>query len=96
MVKIGGIKYKIEYSKDLTRDRGNLGECCCNTSVIRLDSDLGFHMEKKTLLHEIIEAINFEYEMKLEHTKISILETALYQIIIDNKELIKTFWKERM
>jgi hypothetical protein len=96
MVKIGGIKYKIEYSKDLARDRGCLGECCCNSNVIRLDSDLSFHMERKTLLHEIIEAINFEYELKLEHTKISIIETALYQVIIDNAELIKTFWKERI
>lgn len=94
MIKIGGINYRIEYKKDLTRDRGHLGECCGNNATIGLDDNLDYNVERKVLLHEIIEAINFEYELNLEHNKISIFETALYQILIDNKELIKSFWKE--
>lgn len=91
-VKIGGIWYKIEYKKDLGRDREHLGECNCNTAKINLDSSLNDDVEKKVLLHEIIEAINWENELKLEHNKISTLEMNLYQVIIDNKELIKSFW----
>ena len=94
MIKIGGIYYKVIYKKDLARDRGHLGECCGNSAEIGLDNNLNKHVEDKVLLHEIIEAINFEYELKLEHEKISILESSLYQVLIDNKELIERFWKK--
>ena len=52
-------------------------------------------LENKVLLHEIIEAINFDYELKLEHQKITILESTLYQVIIDNQELIESFWNKK-
>jgi hypothetical protein len=93
-VKIGGILYSISKIKDLARDKGHLGECCGNNASINLDDDLQPDVERKVLLHEIIEAINFEFELNLEHNKISVLESTLYQVIIDNKELIKSFWKD--
>jgi hypothetical protein len=92
-VKIGGILYKVSKIKDLARDRGHLGECCGNNATIGLDDNLHSDVERKVLLHEIIEAINFEYELELAHNKISTLESSLYQVIMDNKELIKSFWK---
>lgn len=95
-IKIGGINYEVKYKKNLARDRGNLGECCGNSAEIGLDEDINKNVKDKVLLHEIIEAINFEYELKLEHEKISILESTLYQIIIDNKKIIENFWKEKI
>ncbi|MFH0902416.1 MAG: hypothetical protein V2A73_17435 [Pseudomonadota bacterium] len=37
-----------------------------------------------TTLHEIIEAINWHCELNLEHPKIMMLETALYDILVSN------------
>jgi hypothetical protein len=40
---------------------------------------------KQTLLHEILEVLNYELELSLPHPKIKSLENALFQIISDNK-----------
>ncbi len=40
---------------------------------------------ESTVVHEIVESINFLYELELPHTKISTLETAIYQVFSDNK-----------
>lgn len=39
----------------------------------------------KALLHEILEVIDDDYELKLPHQTITILESALYQVLKDNK-----------
>ncbi|MFA5014804.1 MAG: hypothetical protein WC549_04625 [Actinomycetota bacterium] len=41
-----------------------------------------------TLIHEIIETINWSFDMGLDHCKITTLETSICAILMDNK-LIK-------
>lgn len=89
-IKIGGLYYKTLEVKDLARDHSALGRCCGNNTTIELDSELKDSVKEKTLIHEIIEAINFEYELDLEHPKISILASAFYQVLVDNKNLFAT------
>jgi hypothetical protein len=92
-IKIGGIMYEVTKVKNLARDRGCLGECCVNSAEIHLDEELSENLADKVLLHEIIEAINLENEMELKHRNITILESSLYQVLIDNPEIFKHFWK---
>jgi len=86
-ITIAGINYKITYTKSQARDRGELGAVCGNSSEINIDESLDTERQKKTLIHEIIEAFNFEYELNLEHKQISILETAFFTVLKDNQEL---------
>ena len=41
------------------------------------------------LLHEVIEAIDYRLELKMDHEKITQLEAALIQVIRDNPDLLK-------
>lgn len=88
-IKIGGLNYSVKKVKDLARDHAALGRCCGNSASIEIDMEIGKNVTDKVLLHEIIEAINFEYELNLEHNKISILAMALHQVLSDNKGLLK-------
>lgn len=93
-IKIGGLYYKVLNIKNLARDFNVLGRCCGNSRTIELDFELDEQVKEKVFLHEILEAINYEYELKLEHEKISILESALYQVFIDNNIFNKFLVKD--
>jgi hypothetical protein len=88
-IKIGGIIYNCNMSNTLTRDSAVLGTSCGNACEIVIDSTTQKQNQETTLLHEIIEQINFRYELKLEHNQITTLESALYQVIKDNPEIFK-------
>jgi len=93
-LRICGMNCKIEKVKNYARDYTFLGTFCGNDSIIKLDNDLKLEVEQKTLLHEIIESINYQFELDLEHNKISTLETALFGIIKDNKWLLEYLKEE--
>lgn len=88
-IKIAGLKYQITEIENLTRDNNCLGNCCGNSLNINIDKNLKEDVKKKTLLHETLEALNFEYNLEFEHNKICVLETALFAVIRDNTDLIK-------
>ena len=88
-LRIGGVKYSVSFVKDYARDFNMLGSHCGNSSEINIDNGLSRERTEKTLLHEALEAINFEYELDLEHCKLTVLETALYAMIKDNEKLMK-------
>lgn len=79
-VKIGGHTLNVELSEDI----GNMGEWRSGKQVIKIYKDTCHSQREETLLHEIIECVNFTYELKLSHQKIQILGAVLHQIIIDN------------
>jgi len=85
-IKIGGLVYKIE-EKDLriTEVENNSGYCRVNDEKIVINSELTENVKESTLLHEIIEAINFNHQLELPHSTIMTLEATLYQVIKDNK-----------
>ena len=87
-IKIGGLNYRVSQVENLARDNGALGRCCGNSRTIEIDSNLDEQVKEKTLIHEIIEAINFENQLNLEHWKISVLESSIYQILKDNGGII--------
>jgi len=88
-IKIGGYFYDIEIDETLALKSGCQGTQCSNTLEIKIDGGIAQQNKESTLIHEIIEAINYHYELKLEHTVISTLESALYQVITDNSSMFK-------
>jgi len=95
-VKIGGHIYNCKVNDKITRDTGRLGNSCGNALEIKIDSTIPQQNQQSTLLHEILEQINYRYELDLEHDKITILETALYQVMQDNPEVIKFIIKKNI
>lgn len=93
IIKIGGLKYEIHEIKNLGRDRDCIGEHCGNEVIINLDDSLNKQMKYKVLLHEIIEAINYNCELGLVHTQITILESSIFDIMINNKWFLEEVMK---
>lgn len=92
IIKIGGFKYKLEEVDHMARDDSSLGNSCGNSLTINLDHGLDKSLKAATLIHEIIEQINFINELDLEHHKITILANSLYEVINENDEMMKLYF----
>lgn len=88
-VKIGSHIYTCGYSDNLTRDSDALGQSCGNALEIRVDAAIPRSNQESAFLHEVLEQINYRYELRLEHRTITVLETSLYQVMRDNPEAVK-------
>ncbi len=83
-IKIGGHIYRVSTSNTMARDSDAYGSSCGNALEIIIDTTVPEQNQQSALLHEILEQINYRYELGLEHWQITILESALYQVLRDN------------
>lgn len=83
-LKILGFNYEVKVVETNNLDEDIRGDCNTETLTITVRNT---KMINSTLLHEIIEAINFHLELNLQHEAISQLETALRSILTENKLL---------
>ena len=90
-IKIGGHQYEIKVIDGDVSGMSEAGLCYRNNHIIFINkADFMDESAKNvTLFHEIIEAINYNYELKLPHQAITILAETIYQVLIDNKLLNK-------
>lgn len=85
------IKKDVTYSviqKDMGHDyKGHkvLGECIYKDKEIFLTIHQSDTEKIKTLIHEVLHAIEFEYKMDISHKSVEILEIALYRVLKLNK-----------
>jgi hypothetical protein len=86
-IKIGGIKYKILECDPQVSE--SYGKTVFESASIHLDETLAPEVARATLLHEVIEVINEENELKLEHRAIQTLATQLFQVLKDNPDVFK-------
>ena len=84
MIKILGHGYTVDLSQRLDEMRGNVGVCDLDYLTIKIANDAPQDVKESTLLHELIEAINYHLELKLKHKQIMGLEVGLYQIFSEN------------
>jgi len=59
-------------------------------NMIWLSEELSESMAVSTLLHEIIEHINYSFQLEMEHNVLQALEAGLYQILTDNGVNLET------
>ena len=86
-IKIGGIKYKVIPVDPKISE--SYGKVIFESASIHLDDTLTQDVSLSTLLHEIIEVINEENELKLEHRTIQTLGTQLYAVLKDNPRVFE-------
>lgn len=82
-IRVAGFDYKIKVV-DTDGLSGDYGQCRHDEKEMVLDNIKHHDSLMSHLLHEVIEAINNVYDLDLEHHKIELLETALFQVLKDN------------
>ncbi len=83
-VKIGPYNIEIEVVDNLVVDREHGGEYSPRELKINLDSSLR-KRHGEILMHEIVEAINDIYNLKINHDDMMVLGVVLYQVMKENK-----------
>ncbi len=89
-LKIGSHIYKVKYfNRDKKDLNDNLGSChfTKNEIIINSNPEIAISQKEQTLFHEILEAISYLYQLKLNHEQISIVSEAYYQVLKDNNLL---------
>jgi hypothetical protein len=87
-IKILGHLMEVVFDEKLSIKRGVNGECCCNTGHLRISAQAQFSQQQDTLIHEILEAINYNLELKLEHHQICSIACVLHQVLMDNPDVL--------
>lgn len=86
-INILGMEYALEWDTNAIQDHQKAGYCASSRCAIGLDSSLEKQRLGETLLHEIVEAIDFELQLDLKHEILSALAFAVYSVIKNNPEL---------
>jgi len=84
-IKILGNTYKVIYQSVSKTGNDTFGGHGGMYRTIWINTTLSHQCQESTILHEIIEAINFHLNLELKHKTINQLEAALYQVLKDNK-----------
>ena len=86
IVRIGAQDYSVSVS-DVPGSHGNFGECNHSKLTIEIDSSSPPPRQQQTLIHEIVEVLDFELNIGLKHHQVELLEGGLYGLIRDNPGL---------
>ena len=82
-MKILGYTYTLVADGDNER-MGAFGRQHTKSQTLQIATDLCAEQVVSTVLHEVIEAINYHLQLHLEHPVVMSLEAALYQVLTDN------------
>jgi hypothetical protein len=95
-LRIAGIDHEVKEVHDLARVDGATGHFDPILKEIRIDEDQHPQEKQRILLHEILEAVDREFYLKLDHNgQLSKLDAALFQIFKDNPQLLRLFLDEK-
>ena len=96
-----GHEYKVELTDDTNKigtslnGLPNVGLFNSGTQTIYINKNVPKSNQEATLLHEIIEGINYHFEMNLKHSSIMQLESALYQCFQANGVDLSPLFKSK-
>lgn len=79
-MKILGYNYALVTDTDMEA----LGSMHSRSQRLKLATDMHPDQQLSTLLHEIIEALNYHLDLGIQHQTIMALEAGLYQVLADN------------
>jgi hypothetical protein len=75
------VHYEIVWTDEFVDAPDNRGECRFDTKQIVLLRGMADGPTFETLIHELLHAIEFEYEIKMPHASIYALEGAIHAIL---------------
>ena len=77
------------------RELDSLGTAHTSNLEIKIAADIPFQQQQSTMIHEIIEAVQWHLGLKLPHRVIAALETGLYQVLTANGVDLAPLLKEK-
>lgn len=84
--------YNVDIVEEGTwEDIGAFGKFHPRIMKIQIASDLCEQQKASTLVHEVLEAINYILDLQIEHDAIARLEVGLHQVVADNYVELKRF-----
>ena len=83
MIKLFGYEYAIE-CKDSISEMDAFGRYHSKTLTIQIANNICPQQKVSTLIHEVLEAINYHLNVKLKHEAICQLETGLMDFLSSN------------
>jgi hypothetical protein len=97
-IKIFGIEYNVvftdniqvsisKYLKENVNPKDFIGYFVSDPPTIFISVKSNQQVQEATFIHEVLEAIDHHLDINFEHNTIKRLETALYQILVENKLL---------
>ena len=84
-VNVLGRIYKVIIHNEVKTGNDHLGTHWGNKTAIYLNKNQSSQSMDSCFIHEILEAINYLQQLRLKHDQISRIETALYQVLKENK-----------
>jgi hypothetical protein len=88
-----GHEYEVAEEEGMFFNTGNYGKHNYMKLLISYDPDISKSVKDECILHELIEAINYWVNVKLEHHQIAILSAALFSVLRNNPELTEELFK---
>jgi hypothetical protein len=85
VLRIVGKNYAVE-TMELGED---YGECNDQTQTIKIAKNIAHGMERDTLIHEAIHAIDYCMQLRMSEKQVCGLGTAIYALLADNPDLVK-------
>lgn len=83
--RILGFDIPIIFQKDLTREHSERGHYDSFRGQIKICKDLSKQMQFECILHEILEVLDNELVLKLDHNnQLSKIATGFFQVMRDN------------
>lgn len=79
-IYLRGERYKLRFIKNLA----DLGETDSETQTIKIRSGMSKNETFRTVIHEILHVVEFEWPVRLKHKTVYQLEEAIFSLIMDN------------
>lgn len=88
-IRISGHVYSVVVDKELEANDRTSAQVHLTKHIISVCPYQAESSKAEGVLHEIVEALNSQFELKLEHPKITTLSQGLFQVLVDNPKLVK-------
>jgi hypothetical protein len=96
IININGHDYNLEYVEGLFFNEGQIGKISVPTLLIEIDKDLKPTVKGETILHEVMEAMNFWNNWNLDHHLLTQINTNYYAVLNNNKHLIRELFGDTL
>ncbi len=87
-LRVGSRIYRVRFVSSIRRNKNNLGICDEHRGEILIRKDLSEDEKLKTLVHELLHAMEFEYQIKMPHDAVYQYEEAIFDFLCANSDAL--------
>lgn len=81
---VKGSLWEIQFVRVIPNEPNASGLCDRDEQQISIESSLTKSEKAKTLIHEILHAFEYEYNIRIPHKLVYLLEEPIYRLLVDN------------